>query len=911
MFKWLRKASVQSNTADGEHNNKQKAPKQDINVATMNASQLMACVNDTTLATSTRCEAVHRVASIDDVLAIAQAHHSLTAACSMRIHDLDSTWFEQGNVPESFVVQLLSKHDVSADIKASVVSVIEDRTHANRLLKQLSDKQGQRLLRNKIKVLADAEKANQSTVTAATELVDKLSHLAKLPWNSQLAGKVRALKTHWDELALDRVPNDVLASYEQHMASCDARLEAHREEQDRLDAQQAHDDALRQCVDVLEAHTATLSSSTPNSAEPSSELLQTTSQRWTQLNDAQNAERALASAWEQASAKLTAYIAADTACRELKLDDLRNAFDSMSVDAGGTNGKATLWTYLDALKGTLDEALRTSVWPDWLAPSAQHQEVTRLRNQVAELHKTHHKQHEKSLDHVRHKNRELGRKLSEKNLLASSRLMFYIDQKVDALPDKLKVQAHGLLEKNKAELATLQSLNDFATAPKKEALCEQVEALLLVSNDSPEDRADQIKNIQAEWKQSNPVVVDDDPLWERFNAAVTKAWEPCAAFYADNQKVREANVQKRIEVCDQVEQLLNDSDWGAVDWKSILQVSKVARQEWRQAEPVDFKLNKPVQKRFYGLLDQVEDKIRAQQTVLLADKQALIDRAIGLEEVGLDKAITTCKHLQQQWKSIGVLIPGEDRALWKTFRAACDAVFKRLDDKRQESRAAVDALVTEADSVIDQIKTLVSQDDAALLSSRDQLQTLKAQFDAIEGMPEKLQERKAKALSAAMSGYESQHDAAMSRRNRAVFDQINVLATKLDDYESSPSDEVRDAISALLDELRGSRLNSVLKQVFKRFETGEASADAQSRLEQLAIEYEILADMETPASHKEQRVAYQLACLTDPSQKTSALKGLPLLVSLDVRWAEIGGVHGAAKAALEARRRAAREAIAS
>ena len=64
------------------------------------------------------------------------------------------------------------------------------------------------------------------------------------------------------------------------------------------------------------------------------------------------------------------------------------------------------------------------------------------------------------------------------------------------------------------------------------------------------------------------------------------------------------------------------------------------------------------------------------------------------------------KALQAEWKSIGPVTRGHERAIWERFRAACDAFFtRRQDDLKQrkqdwtENLRRKEALVTEAEAL--------------------------------------------------------------------------------------------------------------------------------------------------------------------------------------------------------------------
>jgi len=81
--------------------------------------------------------------------------------------------------------------------------------------------------------------------------------------------------------------------------------------------------------------------------------------------------------------------------------------------------------------------------------------------------------------------------------------------------------------------------------PKKEALVEEMEALAN-STLHPKELAEKIKTMQAEWKTlSKGGENKDSDLWERLQKAADIAFEPCRAYFDEQDKQREENAEKR------------------------------------------------------------------------------------------------------------------------------------------------------------------------------------------------------------------------------------------------------------------------------------------------------------------------------------------------------------------------------
>ncbi|MDO6749877.1 DUF349 domain-containing protein, partial [Gilvimarinus sp. 1_MG-2023] len=74
---------------------------------------------------------------------------------------------------------------------------------------------------------------------------------------------------------------------------------------------------------------------------------------------------------------------------------------------------------------------------------------------------------------------------------------------------------------------------------------------LIDADISPDVLADKIQVLQDEWKTLNSSQ-PDKALWDRFQAAGDKAFEPCRAWFADVARQREVNVERRNQLIEEL-----------------------------------------------------------------------------------------------------------------------------------------------------------------------------------------------------------------------------------------------------------------------------------------------------------------------------------------------------------------------
>ncbi|SEI52876.1 protein of unknown function [Allopseudospirillum japonicum] len=105
--------------------------------------------------------------------------------------------------------------------------------------------------------------------------------------------------------------------------------------------------------------------------------------------------------------------------------------------------------------------------------------------------------------------------------------------------------AHTSLEQTyKALHVRISELKDwqgFVAQPKREQLCQRMEALV-DDQMEPQLKAERIQALQQEWKQLGNVGVHK-ALWTRFKQAADQAYAPCQAYFAEEAKVREYHRQ--------------------------------------------------------------------------------------------------------------------------------------------------------------------------------------------------------------------------------------------------------------------------------------------------------------------------------------------------------------------------------
>jgi hypothetical protein len=287
------------------------------------------------------------------------------------------------------------------------------------------------------------------------------------------------------------------------------------------------------------------------------------------------------------------------------------------------------------------------------------------------------------------------------------------------------------------KLNALKEWKDYAVAPKRIELIEEMEALI-GSTDEPLVLADRIKTLQQDWRTiSKGIASDAAAEWERFHTAAEAAYQPCRQYFETQAQLRANHLQNRKLV---LERLMTFEAAQAVehpDFRLIARVLREAPQEWRQHFPVERAANLSVQGEFEAAIARLQARLNAWYERNAADKQALIERArqlLGHEDGGA--AIDAVKQLQILWKDAGPVVPREqDQSLWNEFRLQCDAIFQKRQQAYAEYTASLEANKAKAVALCESAEQLALLSGAALLEEAKKLAEWRSAFDGLDEVP--------------------------------------------------------------------------------------------------------------------------------------------------------------------------------
>jgi Domain of Unknown Function (DUF349) len=502
--------------------------------------------------------------------------------------------------------------------------------------------------------------------------------------------------------------------------------------------------------------------------------------------------------------------------------------------------------------------------------------------------------------------------LSDGNTQKAAGLRRAIDEK---WPTTSSVPAHLArhLQQLDEKLNELKQWKDYAVAPKRIELIEEMETLI-GSTEEPRVLSERIKALQQEWRTISKGIVSDAPAdWERFHRASQAAYQPCREYFEAQATLRQQNLENRKTLLERLTAFEAAHNEENPDWRLLARVLREAPQEWRQYFPVDRDANQAVQGDFEGSMGRLQARLDVWYERNVADKQSLVKRArhlLTLEDGR--EAIEAVKRLQILWKETGLAPRDQDQALWSEFRELCDAVYQKRQQAYAEYSAGLEATKVKATALCEEAERVAALSGAALLERRAMIPELRTAFDALDEMPRAeargLQDRFERALRLCEAEIAEQNvrDAEQSFTNLLEAGR-HIQAYEwaaLRNAEGSERETLKQAAETFIASVQHwpkGGLQAVKEALANAGSVSDADgADRERALRMLCIRCEIYSEMPTPPEDEALRREYQVQRLMHGMGQGS-LADDGDWDAMMLEWIRIGAVLPAVHESLQSR----------
>lgn len=470
--------------------------------------------------------------------------------------------------------------------------------------------------------------------------------------------------------------------------------------------------------------------------------------------------------------------------------------------------------------------------------------------------------------------RKAGGALGEGNTQQAAGLRRAIGEKLPAaaaLPPYLARHLQQLDDR----LNELRQWKDYAVAPKRIALIEEMESLV-GSTEEPKALSERIKSLQQEWRTISKGIVSDAPAdWDRFHQASQSAYQPCREYFEAQGKLRQGNLENRKDVLERLRAFEAAQNGENPDWRLLARVIREAPREWRQYSPVDREAVRSVQEDFNGSMDRLQAKLDAWYERNVTDRQSLIKRARHLlAQEDSREAIEAVKQLQILWKETGPAPREQDQPLWSEFRELCDSVYKKRQHAYAEYTAGLEATKVKAVGLCQEAERVAALSGAALLEGAAKIPEWRSAFETLDEMPRAeargLQDRFRRALDLC----EAQIAKQLVRDTEQAFTNLMEAGRRIQAYERAVTGGGEASEREILKQAAETFIASVqqwpkgglqaLKETLSRADsaTDADSAHRENALRMLCVRSEIKSETPSPPEDEALRREYQVQRLT-------------------------------------------------
>lgn len=292
------------------------------------------------------------------------------------------------------------------------------------------------------------------------------------------------------------------------------------------------------------------------------------------------------------------------------------------------------------------------------------------------------------------------------------------------------------------------------------------------------------------------------PTKQDFEDVMTRLKAVQAALMPKVQELREADDWKRFanvaiqeQLCARMEALK-----AAADLDAAAKEVRELQEQWRAAAEVPRAQADALWRRFKAAHDDVwgrcEAHFAAQATERaenLAKKTVLCEQAEALSDsTDWIKTSEALKALQAEWKNIGPVSRGREKAIWERFRGACDAFFTRRHQDLAERKTGWNENLARKEALCEKAEALAQSTEWE--KAAGEIRQLQAEWKTIgpvkKSRSEAIWQRFRAACDTFFTRFAQRHDTARAERiaaREAICAEVEAIAA-LPEGSDAPAD---------------------------------------------------------------------------------------------------------------------------
>ncbi|MEA3290754.1 MAG: DUF349 domain-containing protein [Pseudomonadota bacterium] len=458
-----------------------------------------------------------------------------------------------------------------------------------------------------------------------------------------------------------------------------------------------------------------------------------------------------------------------------------------------------------------------------------------------------------------------------------------------AVGDPRPASLRGLEERLRHSESTLRELKSWRNWGTDHAREELIKEALELRDAPPADveaLAKRLRDLRGRWRMLGPLEPGGKAHWEQFDTACTQAHGPVKAKRDVEAETRRGHLEERRKLCQELEELIANTDWEQPDWRALDKAMSETRRQWRKLGGVPHKAWPVIRKRFDRAVKGLDRLLDEERQRNFHYRQGLVRKVEALAQEPDSRAATAAaRNLRQEWR-VTVHSPSrQENQLWQAFNTAMDSVFRKDRAARDQFKVALAESQHKAEALCDQLEKLGQADDKTVWTRRAELRQVADQFAALESLPGPARRPLENRFDQACKALEQRINRAGEALRGEQLEQLYALHRLCVQMEENALGEEPDAQTASVFETQWAAAEKpagekpALLGLERRFQAvlavirgeqatnalGDLAANA-ARKRGICTDLEILLGVESPPAEHSQRMQRQIERLKSAMQ---------------------------------------------
>ncbi len=274
----------------------------------------------------------------------------------------------------------------------------------------------------------------------------------------------------------------------------------------------------------------------------------------------------------------------------------------------------------------------------------------------------------------------------------------------------------GRIEAREAELKEARVRHQRDNLDRMTRICDHLEKVARGEQLSLRDAERAMREVRAALDAPGPMPTRQDQ-----QAVIARLKGIQSALFPRLQDLREADEWERWANAGVQESLIRRLEElrGVEDPATVARQLRQVQEEWHKVKAVPREKGRDLWQRFKAVEAEIRAKcddyfqhLAVERAENLRQKEILCEQAEALaESTDWIRTAETIKGFQSQWKLIGPVTPGHEKAVWERFRAACDRFFTRRKQDLVERKTVWSSNLQRKEAICTQIEALAESSD--------------------------------------------------------------------------------------------------------------------------------------------------------------------------------------------------------